>query len=365
MHALFHDKFIVPEGGPYFLTHSIGPMTVKGQAYLEQHYLSPWRDKGGQAWPYWLTLLDQFNGALAKLLGGGEDEYAHQPNLSTGLAKYLLALPVPDKKNQVLMHADAFPSMGFVVHALQSQGYRLSLIPSDQPPHDPEVWEDHMDDNTAAVLITHVHSMTGILSPVEDIARLAKAKDIQVLIDVAQSAGIIPFHIPDWDADAVFGSCIKWLCGGPGAGWMWVRRENLPKLTPKSVGWFSHSNPFEFDIRNFELSETAKRFWDGTPSVAPYAMALGGIETISEIGVETIRSHNLHLLKTACPERDLEHNGGTLCYDAGAQADQIENALKRMKAKFDRRGDRLRLSLHANNSESEAAKLREIFSNFN
>ena len=205
MHATIHDKFLVPNGGPYFLTHSIGPMTVKGKSYLDQHYLTPWQEKGGQAWPYWLTLMDRFNGALAKLLGGREDEFAHQPNLSAGLAKYLLSLPPKNGSTKILMHATAFPSMGFVVNGLGQAEFELVLIPEDRPAHDPQVWDDHLSDDIDMILITHVHSMTGVLSPVEEIAQLAKSKGKRVLVDVAQSAGIIPIHIPDWEVDAIFG----------------------------------------------------------------------------------------------------------------------------------------------------------------
>jgi len=351
-------KFIIPgpkKGGrgPYFLTHSVGPMTCKGMEYLEEHYVAPWREGGGEAWPYWLTLMDRFNGALSKLTGGAVDEFAHQPNLSAGLSKYLLSLPCGDKPLKILMHATAFPSMGFVVSALPSEGYELVLIPEELPAHDPEVWAEYLQDVHIA-LITHVHSMTGVLSPVEDIARIAKNKGVKVLVDVAQSAGIIPIHLPSWGVDAVFGSCIKWLCGGPGAGWMWIKGETLSGLTPITAGWFSHANPFEFDIRNFEFSETAKMFWDGTPSVAPYAMALGGIETVLDIGIENIRAHSLKLLQIVKPDFEFSKNGGTLCFDAGHKADDIENGLKRLKAKFDRRGNTLRLSFHVTNSEDEA-----------
>ncbi len=351
--------FITPDRGPYFLSHSVGPLTQKGQNYLNEHYVEPWRDGGGRAWPFWLTLLDRFSGALAKLLGGREDEFAHQPNLSAGLSKYLLSLPSSDNPLKILMHANAFPSMGFVVSALPAESYELVLIPEDRPAHDPNVWAEFVTSKIDIVLITHVHSMTGILSPVPEIARIAKKFGARVLVDTAQSAGIIPIHIPEWDVDAVFGSCIKWLCGGPGAGWMWVKAETLPDLTPLSAGWFAHENPFEFDIRNFRFSETAKKFWDGTPSVAPYAMALGGIETILNIGVETIRAHNLEMLKIIEPDIDASINGGTLCFEAQDRADEIENKLKALRAYFDRRGSRLRISPHLSISKDEAKAVRD------
>ena len=357
------NEFIIPgqdkTGGPYFLTHSVGPMTRKGMEYLGEHYVGPWRDKGGEAWPYWLTVLDRFNGALSRLLGGAQDEFCPQANLSSAMTKYLLALPC-QKKLKILMHGHAFPSMGFVLKGLASAGYELELIPAQLPANDANVWAERLTDDIDAVLITHVHSNTGVMSPVAEIAKIARARNIKVMVDVAQSAGIIPVHLPDWDADAVFGSCVKWLCGGPGAGWMWVNANGLSDLKPIDVGWFSHENPFEFDIHNFRYAASAKRFWGGTPSVAPYAAAFGGIETILDIGVENIRAHNLKLMQTVLPEKDFSQNGGTICYDGGDNADRIETGLKAMNAKFDRRGNTLRLSMGINITDVNAIAVRDL-----
>ena len=354
------DKFILPETGPYFLTHSVGPMTVRGREYLDEYYTRPWAEHGGHAWPHWLTLIDKFHGDLSKLLGGAQDEFCPQANLSSAMTKYLLALPCQKDKIKILMHGHAFPSMGFVLKGLQSAGYELELIPAQLPATDTNVWAEYLADDIDAVLITHVHSNTGALSPVAKIAEIARSKNIKVMVDAAQSAGIIPIHLPNWEADAVFGSCVKWLCGGPGAGWMWVNSRGLPELKPIDVGWFSHENPFEFDIRDFRYAKSAKRFWGGTPNVAPYATALGGIETILGIGVDNIRAHNLKLMQIALPDMDFSQNGGTICYDAGDKADAIENGLKAMKAQYDRRGNTLRLSMHVSNSVEDAMLIRDL-----
>ncbi len=355
------DKFFVPEG-IYALSHSVGPLTLLGQDLLDEKYLEPLKQSGGDAWPDWLSFMDEFTSALASFLGGHSDHYCPQVNLSSGVTKFLTALPAPESKTDILMHAHAFPTMGFVAKALVVRGYSLRLIDENFSATDPQVWQDHINDKTAAILITHVYSNTGALSSVAELARLARDQGVLSLVDIAQSAGVIPIDIPSWNADAVFGSSVKWLCGGPGAGYMWVNPNILPDLLPEDVGWFSHADPFEFDIRDFRYAKSAKKFLGGTPSVAPYAMALGGVKTLTGIGIETIRTHNVKLMTIVDPDIDGAKNGGTLAIDFGERINHVSAALRAAGCKFDQRGTRLRLSFHVFNTEDEAVQVAEISS---
>ena len=353
------DLFFLPDG-IYTLSHSVGPLTTLGEQYLAEKYLTPLKQTGGDAWPDWLGFMDEFTDALAGFLGGRSEDYCPQVNLSAGLTKFLTALPDPDQRNKVLMHAHAFPSMGFVIQALSARGYALELIPENRSAIDPQVWADALDDKTADLFITHAYSNTGMQSPVAKLTQLARGNDCLALVDIAQSAGIIPIDIPSWDADAVFGSSVKWLCGGPGAGYMWINPDRSADLVPQDVGWFSHENPFEFDIRNFKPAPAAKRFLGGTPSVAPYAMALGGIRTLAKIGIDAVRAHNLELMRQLNPDIEDHRNGGTLCLDFGDRVDAIAATLQDIGCRFDQRGTSLRLSFHIYNTGDEADKIAEI-----
>jgi selenocysteine lyase/cysteine desulfurase len=209
-----------------------------------------------------------------------------------------------------------------------------------------------------------------LLSPVADIAALCGEADILAMVDVAQSAGVIPITIPDWQVDVVFGSCVKWLCGGPGAGFMWLNPKQLSKLHPMDVGWFSHETPFEFDIEHFSYANNARRFWGGTPAVAPFAMALGSIKQLNQIGVDVIHQHNRQLLGIvlAAAQPNLKNAislpqwGGTLCLQFDQSVtDDIERKLQQLSAYFDRRGNTLRLSFHIYNTEQEAKQVAQLF----
>lgn len=358
--ALKHgNKFIVPPG-IYLASHSVGAMTRRGQDYLTSKYIKPWTERGGDGWENWLALSHEFCAALGGILGGKAPDFCPQTNLSSGFTKYLMALPTPARRKKIVMHYDAFPSMGFAAAALERQGYELSLIPRQLPAHDPQVWAEALGEHTACALITHVHSNTGVLSPVADIIDICKSKGVRPLVDIAQSAGIIPIDLSAWNADAVFGSCVKWLCGGPGAGFMWVNPNHAQTLRPVDVGWFSHASPFDFDITDFTYAEGARRFWGGTPNIAPYAAALGGKDTLAEIGVEAIRAHNIAMMKIVHPDVNPALNGGTLCLPV---TDVQDAALREAGCQFDRRGNIARLSFHIYNGRDEAEQLRKILLN--
>lgn len=363
------QDFNLPQG-IYLLSHSVGCLPKQAEKQLAEGYLSSWKTSGGDAWPQWLEIIDGFCKELSRMLGGKAEDYCPQSNLSSGLTKYLMSLPFNKNKNKILMHASAFPSMGFVVQCLKGFGYELKLIDQQHSPRDLTIWQEHLTSDVAAALITHVHSNTGLLSPVGDIADLCREAGILTMVDVAQSAGIVPITIADWQADVVFGSCVKWLCGGPGAGFMWLNPRHMSELKPMDVGWFSHENPFEFDIEHFAYANSARRFWGGTPSVAPYALALGSIKQLNQTGVDVIYQHNRQLLGTVLSAAQpwlkntlsLPQLGGTLCMEFDKRVtDNLERKLDQLGAYFDRRGNTLRLSFHIYNTEQEAKQVAHLF----
>ena len=359
--------FNLPKG-LYLLSHSVGCLPKTAEQSLQQRYLDKWRELGGDAWPLWLGIIDDFCAELGTLLNADGADICPQSNVSSGLTKYLQALPLDPQKNVILMHASAFPSLGFVAKALEQVGYRFELIEAQHSPRDLNRWAECINPHTAAVLITHVHSNTGLLSPVKELVALAHQHGAKAIVDVAQSIGVVPIDVQAWQADCVLGSCVKWLCGGPGAGFMWLAPEQISQLKPLDVGWFSHANPFEFDIQHFAYADSAKRFWGGTPSIAPYATALGSLQQINQLGVHNIARHNRELRNKVyhaaepllLSQHTLDEEGGTLCLDfQPAALDAFVEDLTMLGAHFDRRGTVLRLSLHIYNTEQQVTLLAE------
>jgi kynureninase len=358
------NAFLTPGSGPYVLTHSVGCLPRAAQGALEAGYLQPWARTGGNAWPEWLRQIDEFRAALASLFGGTSADYCPQTNLSSGLVKVLSALPAESRERRVLLAAEeSFPSLGFVLDRAARRGWRARFTP--HRPDDLDAWVQALTDDVRAVLVTHVHSNSGRIAPVREIARLCATREITCIVDVAQSAGILPLSIPALGADVVLGSCVKWLCGGPGAGFLWVRPELVARLEPDDVGWFSHADPFEMDIHSFRYAPDARRFWGGTPSIAPYVLAAASLRVIHGLGVESIREHNRRLIAeftAALPSASRARLpawpvGGTLCIPLGDRLQTIAASLSAAGVQFDCRGEVVRISFHACNTVEDAVQV--------
>ena len=367
---MYRDQFHVPGPGCYALTHSVGCLPKRGVEALHRDFLEPWQLKGGDAWNPWLETVEGFRRALAALLGGNPKDYCPQANLSSGLAKLLPALPQAATRRVLLASEDSFPSLAFVLQHGQRSGFTTRLIPRAEDPAGVATWDKHLTTDVAAALVTHVHSNSGAIAPVVEVARLCRQRKITCIVDVAQSAGILPVSVAEFAADVVLGSCVKWLCGGPGAGFMWLSPALLPTLSPADVGWFSHQDPFEFDVHAFRYAADARRFWGGTPSVAPYAIAADSLRLLASIGINAIRSHNAGLMtlfrsSLPAPWRDrieLGRLGGTLCVDLESDFTTVMRSLQERAVRVDARGTVVRVSFHIYNTAAEAQFVAQCWS---
>ena len=356
--------FMLPDRGVYALSHSVGCIARAARAALEAEFIQPWAVAGGDAWPIWLRSIEQFREELAALFGSTAACFSPQVNVSSALSKLLASVPRTPMRDTWLAHEGSFPSMGFVLE--RAAGFRRQLLVG--PAQDFTLWHDALTERVAAAVITHVHSNSGAVEPVRDIAARCRELGILSVVDVAQSAGILPISLDTLGADVVVGSCVKWLCGGPGTGFMWIHPEVLPRLCPTDVGWFSHRDPFELDIRHFEYAADSRRFWGGTPSVAPYVVATHGIATLQRIGIDEIWAHNRRLARIFLQqlpdaygqEVPLDCIGGTLCLPLGEAVGAVASALQAGGHFFDVRGSRLRVSFHAYNGEDEARLLGQV-----
>jgi len=358
------SRFNVTEN--YFLSHSVGLQPKTTQAALNEAMLTPWAQAPEQVWPHWLTAIEGFTLALAKLLNTETDLLCPQVNLSSAYTKILQALPVDPLRSVILMSKRDFPSMGFVAKQAERLGYRLRLLDDDFDVHDNDAWQRVLTADVGLVLLSHVYSNSGCRLDITSICKMARSAGIVTIVDIAQSVGVMPIDCQVWDADFILGSCVKWLCGGPGAGFLWLKRENIARCNPIDVGWFSHQNPFEFDIEHFSYHPSALRFWGGTPSVLPYCLAANSINNSLAIGLDKIYAHNrdlngqlgqaLHAEHLVSP-RDVARSGGTTIIDMGQGQASFINRLKKQEILFDQRIDGARFSPHIYNNQQELDRL--------
>ena len=352
------DRFCTPPG-PYLLSHSVGLQPVTALEHATHTYFDGWSDDPEHVWDAWLAAADGFRGALAVLLDHQPASFCPQQNVTSGLSKILQAVPRRSARTKIVLTEDAFPSLGF---AIARSGYAVEFIPRDLDATDPATWSSALTDDVAIVLITHAHSNTGELMPVRRIVEMADQQDIISIVDIAQSVGIIPIDLAAWNATFVLGSCVKWLCGGPGAGFLWARPDVIDRCTPTDTGWFSHADPFEFDIHHFADAPDALRFWGGTPTVLPLTVAGHSIGLATEIGIDEIRRHNLALtdrIIDALPAAmiaspvDPDRRNGTVVLATGDDTDAVATRLSHAKIAVDRRATGWRISPHIYTSDAD------------
>lgn len=361
---MLRDQFHLP-GKHYFLSHSIGAQPKTYDAVLAETYLEPWRTAGEKAWDPWFEALDAFRDGLAPLIGAQANDICPQTNVSSGLAKILFGLPDRPTRRKIVLTEDDFPTVGFTLGQARRLGYELVFLPGGERLADPDAWAPAFQDDVQLVLATQVFSNTAVLAPCAEIARRAKEAGVFSVFDIAQAAGAVPVKLDEWGADFALGTSQKYLCSGTGAAFLWASRDAAAQSQPMDVGWFSHENPFEFDIRHFKYAEGAARFSGGVPSFGPFAGATAAQAIFNDIGVDAIYAYNQRLISTltdALPEdaflstRTQGARGSAAIlkvrdYDAAA-AD-----LREAGVIHDTRKGGVRVSIHLYNDENDVAAL--------
>lgn len=359
------SKFHRPTAS-YLLSHSVGLSLTSTKAAIEEAFLEPWQQDPESVWPKWLEGIDRFQHALAKLFNSDKDLFCPQANLSSGFTKILQSLDVKPSKNVILLNKADFPSMGFVIQQAKHYGFDYRFLPLDMDIHDVEQWEQVFTNDVSFVLLSHVFSNTGQRLNIQKVCKLAKHNDVISVVDIAQSAGAIPIDFEQLNADFVLGSCVKWLCGGPGAGFLWVNENQLPHCKPIDVGWFSHENPFEFDIQSFRYHPSALRFWGGTPSVLPFHVAANSIEFFNELGSHHVYEINQSRVQFILDNVDSgyvvspqeqDQRSGTVILHFKEKQEQLGQAFKEAGIQFDERQPGFRLSPHVYTTQQELQDL--------
>jgi len=363
------ENFLVPEG-IYLLAHSVGCLP-KNTLREKEKFFDLWQTFGGEAWEGWLSIIDNFRHSLARLLNGHATDFCPQVNISSAVSKILPSLPRRKGRKKILISELDFPSVGFALKQAERSGYHVELLQSEDGTFSLDRWQQHLTGDVQLVLITHSLYGNSFLNPIPEIVAWAKERDIFTLVDIAHSAGVVPIDVERWNADFVVGSCLKWLCGGPGAGFLWANPATVHRFEPVDVGWFSHENPFEFDINHFSYADDARRFWGGTPSVLPYLVAKAGIDLINQIGVERIWVHNRELTgrlmemaqknhMTILTPSDAQCRGGTVVIGF-EQPEKITHGLKEENIWVDfRPAYGVRFSPHIYNEGTDIEKVVKV-----
>src|SRR5438552_2819757 len=321
-------------------------------------YARMWRERGIRSWGegWWdmpMTVGDQ----IGRIVGAPPGSVVMHQNVTVAEMMVISCFRNPGARNRVVYEEANFPSVRYLYQAQPD----LEVVAVE----DDAAVVEAIDERTLLVPISHVLFKNGEIQDVEAIVRRAHEAGALVLLDAYQSAGIVPLDVAALDVDFAVGGSVKWLCGGPGAGWLYVRPDLAERLEPTYVGWQAHARPFAFEPE-MEYAEGAARFLTGTPNVPALYAATAGYDLIEEIGVERIRESSLRqteLLIRLADEagfevgspRDPARRGGTVTVRV-PEFEAVHRELGERGILCDFRPDAgLRLGPHYYNTDEELA----------
>ena len=353
--AALRAEFPLLEHWIYLNACSLGPLPRSGQAALDR-YAQTWDTLGTPAWySDWIPLLDRLRGRVAELLHAPAGSTAIAPSVSVALSALASGLPLANGRRKVLIGALDFPTIGH--QFLSRPEFDVEFVPSaDGMTIPPDAFAERIDDQTALVVTTHLFYTTGYLQEVRAIAGAAHAHGALCIIDGYQTVGCVPVDVTALDCDAFVGGCLKWLSGGPGTAFMYVRPDLIPRTRPQGTGWFATQEPFSFTLQELTWADDARRLETGTWAMPSHYAALAGLELILDVGVASIQERLRDLtgrilaccddagVKTFTP-RERDRRCGIVTLEC-ERPEQVEAALHAEKVIVDSRPARVRLSPH-------------------
>jgi kynureninase len=368
----YRDEFPVVGRKSYLISASLGPVSNRSRRYLDE-YVDAWASKGAPD-AVWgediFPRMAQVKRTFGTLVGADPDELAITVNVSLALSTVLSCVDFSKRRRVVLSELD-FPTDGHVSLAFRRRGAEVVFLPSPDGLTIPlESYGDALDHDTALVIVNRVLYRSSTLVDAKEICRMAQEAGAWSVVDDFHGAGIIPVDVHDLGCDFYTAGVLKWLCGGPGLTFLYVRRDLIRELEPLVTGWFATAEPFSFDLQHLDYHPSARRFEHGTPAAPVAFIAQGGLDIITEVGPAAIRERQQDLVDYLMAQaddagipvrtlRDRTLRGGLVNLKVGDQAQKICHALLERNVCTDYRGDGLRVSPHFFNNEEDIDRLFE------
>ena len=288
----WRSEFPILDKTVYLISHSLGAMPRATYDRLHQ-YADEWATRGVRAWGEgWWEMPVTLGNQIASIIGADENTVVMHQNVSICQSLILSCLlpPGDPKRNKIVFEELNFPSVMYVYEAhARANGLRIERVKSDDGTTIPtERMLAAIDEETLLVPMSHVLFKSGFLQDAKAITQRAHEVGAMVVLDVYQSAGTVPFSVKELNVDFATGGSVKWLCGGAGAGYLYVRPELIDRLEPKTTGWMAHEHPFAFET-DMHYAPNITRFLHGSPALPALYAAQSGYQIVNEIGVAAIR----------------------------------------------------------------------------
>jgi len=372
--ARHRDRFPTVCKKTYLVSHSLGAVPASTADAMQEMYRA-WTDLGVGAWdgPWWETVME-FCSNMETILNAEPASVAPMLNATRAMAGVTSCFDWKAPRNRIVMTDIEFPTNYALWRGCEQLGAELVIVPSDDGVTVPaERIIDAIDERTLIAPLSHVYFRSAALQDIGAIAQHARSVGAYTLCDGYQAVGSIPVNVQELGVDFYCGGGHKWLCGGPGAGYLYVRPATLPELQPRLTGWFGYENPFSFPERSQrgELANGVFRFLDGTPNLPAMYSSREGLRTICEIGVNAIHDAQTALTAriiegvdergfTLISPRDPAQRSGMLCLDF-PDAEEVAQGLGEQGVFVDwRPACGMRVSPHFYNDETDVDR---FFSN--
>ncbi|MEO1290592.1 MAG: aminotransferase class V-fold PLP-dependent enzyme [Chloroflexota bacterium] len=371
----WRDEFPILSKCNYLINNSLGAMP-KGVYDSLAHYANMWAEHGVSSWGIeWFDLNRQVGNKIAPLMGAPDNSVLVHQNASIANSILFSGLDFSDKKrNKVVITDMDFPSDVYVLKRWLSERMQIHMVKThDGISINIEEFLDAIDETTRLVSISHVLFRSAYIMPAKEIVEKAHLVGAQVVFNGYHSIGVIPVDVTDLNVDFYIGGVLKWMCGGTGGVFMYVRPDLLSTLHPKVTGWFAHKAPFAFDVENFEMREDVYRLANGTPGIATLQAIQPGIDIITQVGVDNIREKSIRqtsLLIDLADEagyavvspRDAERRAGTVTVNL-PNAYEVSREMLARNIKIDYRENAgIRIAPHFYNTDDECREAITVIS---
>jgi kynureninase len=296
--ARWRAEFPILDTCTYLVSHSLGAMPTRARRYLSR-FADQWDYRGVRAWSEgWWEIGRETGNLLAPIVGAPPDTITMHQNATVAQSIVASCFSYEAPRRKILLQDLDFPTNHYLYEGFSRFGAEIAYVRSDNTIAAPiDRLVEAIDDRTVLVPISLVLFRSGALQDIAPVVEKAHRVGAHVVLDMYQAAGTVPVDVTALGVGFAVGGSVKWLCGGPGAGYLYVRPDLLPTMQPSVVGWAGHETPFAFETGAIRYATGVDRFQSGTPNVPALYSARAGYEIVAEIGVPAIRLKSLRLTR--------------------------------------------------------------------
>jgi kynureninase len=277
----------------YMISNSLGAMPRGVYGELKE-FADLWATKGVLAWDEWVPMVQSTADMIGAIVNAPKGTMMMHQNVSVLQHVLISCFDFKWPRNRVVYSDLEFPTVHYNWKAREADGAEIVMVKSPDGVHLPtQLMLDAIDERTLVVPVSYVLFRSAFIQDAKAIIEKAHRVGAVVILDAYQAVGTIPVDVQALDVDFMVGGSVKWLCGGPGAGYLYVRKDLISKYRPKSIGWFSHREPFAFDMGPIEYADTVMRYMGGSPGVPALYSARAGYRIVKKVGVKAIRRRSM------------------------------------------------------------------------